>query len=615
MSPLLLLTAASALATSVDIRFEQAFGHRVDNGPGRTNYPSQLAVNSSTGEVYVLDQFFNRIQKFDATGRFLTMWTRDDSLGLAVEPDTGDLWVAVREEDKLQRFSSAGVLEAELGSSGSGAGQFDNPQDVAVNRQNGDLYVLDTGNLRVQVFDRSGAYLRQFTDSQLDEPYGIAIHPKGDFVVVANTAKGQVLKFSLDGTLLARWRDYGSMRRELRWDRDVTIDNDGNIYIADTDNERVQKWDQDGNFLQFFQGPNDLQSGEFHPRAVDVNLNTGEVYVAAAYAHRIDRFSPSGQYLGSFGQRSREGAVFNLITGVSSDPRSGEIFVSDWLDHRIKRFNRNGQFLEQWPPVSPYQFSFEGDPYDHGFETDPTTGMWVIKEDQSFPNAIATDSDGNVWTILGGQAYTTDPRRQSDWRLRCFDRHGKFVRAVGSEDFPSSAQIRGIAVDSVEQTVYVANSDDHYIMKFSWDGTELWRSGRFGADPGEFNFPAGLALDRDNGWLYVVDANNDRVQKLDLDGNFISTFGSTGSGEGQLKVGGFSHVAVGPKGTVFVADTGNSRIAIFEQDGTPIRTFGKAGYDSYGQYAGFGAIWVQGDRLYVGDNSGYEIEVYALTVR
>ena len=154
MSPLLLLTAASALATSVDIRFEQAFGHRVDNGPGRTNYPSQLAVNSSTGEVYVLDQFFNRIQKFDATGRFLTMWTRDDSLGLAVEPDTGDLWVAVREEDKLQRFSSAGVLEAELGSSGTGAGQFDNPQDVAVNRQNGDLYVLDTGNLRVQVFDQ-----------------------------------------------------------------------------------------------------------------------------------------------------------------------------------------------------------------------------------------------------------------------------------------------------------------------------------------------------------------------------------------------------------------------------------------------------------------------------
>jgi DNA-binding beta-propeller fold protein YncE len=87
--------------------------------------------------------------------------------------------------------------------------------------------------------------------------------------------------------------------------------------------------------------------------------------------------------------------------------------------------------------------------------------------------------------------------------------------------------------------------------------------------------PAGVAVHQGSGDVYVVDANNDRVQQFDQDGVFIRAWGTPGSAEGEFSfVGQYAGIAVAPDGSVYVADAGNNRIQKFEADGTFVSTWG-----------------------------------------
>ena len=100
-----------------------------------------------------------------------------------------------------------------------------------------------------------------------------------------------------------------------------------------------------------------------------------------------------------------------------------------------------------------------------------------------------------------------------------------------------------------------------------------------GSGEGEFASPAGVAVNQVSGDIYVVDAGNDRVQRFDGDGNFISQFGVCGSAGGEFGWGCFgaetiAGIAVGLDGSVYVADNGNQRIQQFAADGTFLRAWG-----------------------------------------
>ena len=96
--------------------------------------------------------------------------------------------------------------------------------------------------------------------------------------------------------------------------------------------------------------------------------------------------------------------------------------------------------------------------------------------------------------------------------------------------------------------------------------------GSIGSAPGQFHSPDGVAVDS-AGFVYVADMGNDRVQKFDAQGHFVTLWGTTGSGPGQFH--GAQSVAIGPTGHVFVGDGGNQRIQEFTGDGTFVRAFGR----------------------------------------
>ena len=90
--------------------------------------------------------------------------------------------------------------------------------------------------------------------------------------------------------------------------------------------------------------------------------------------------------------------------------------------------------------------------------------------------------------------------------------------------------------------------------------------------PGEFDTAQGIATDS-SGNVYVVDTDNDRVEKFDSNGNFLSTFGSTGAAAGQLQQP--VDVTVGTSGDVYVTDPANGRIDEFNSMGSFVQAWGK----------------------------------------
>ncbi len=109
--------------------------------------------------------------------------------------------------------------------------------------------------------------------------------------------------------------------------------------------------------------------------------------------------------------------------------------------------------------------------------------------------------------------------------------------------------------------LYVADSDNNRIQVFIVSlGQHLFSFGSFGSAEGQFNRPLDVEIDRD-GYVFVADSGNNRVQKFTTTGDFVMSFGEEGNGEGQLK--NPTGIAVDEAGNVYVADSGNARIQVF----------------------------------------------------
>ena len=91
---------------------------------------------------------------------------------------------------------------------------------------------------------------------------------------------------------------------------------------------------------------------------------------------------------------------------------------------------------------------------------------------------------------------------------------------------------------------------------------------------GQFNYPRGIALSKDNK-LFICDCSNHRIQVFDTNLKFIFRFGKQGSGEGEMRFP--ADLAFDPAGNLYVADSSNNRVQVFSQNGTYLRAFGMNG--------------------------------------
>lgn len=253
---------ANALGSAINVfdlpqRTFYKIGDLGEEGAGALRQPVGLSVSRS-GHLFVADAAANAIVVFDPSGRFVRRiggpaWfarlvnvTADPAEDRVYALDSGAAVARVRVFNALD-----GAHLFDFGSAGDGPGQFDVPIDLAVGAQ-GLLYVVDSGNSRVQVFDLQGRYVSTF---------GSAGRQPGQF---------------------AR-------------PREVATDAQGNVYVVDSTFANVQVFSAQGHFL-FFVGARDQTEAQAHyliPTGIAIDAD-GRLYVADQWYGKIEVFRPLG---------------------------------------------------------------------------------------------------------------------------------------------------------------------------------------------------------------------------------------------------------------------------------------------------------------------------------
>lgn len=240
------------------------------------------------------------------------------------------------------------VLEKTWGEKGNAAGQFNEPTGVAI--KGNEVFVSDGRNHRIQVFDLNGEAIRQFGSKILERPMNLSI--TNNELYVADYFSDQIKVFSLQGKFLHSIGKPGRNPGEFTIPGGVAVASNGDLFVAEFKNQRVQQLKADGHFVR--QWGLTGEAGTFGGKLrypTDVALSKdGTLYIADGYNDRVLAIGPDGELLTKWGGPlainifGSFNGWFATITGLSVGP-SGNVFVADFYNDRVQKFSPDGTFL------------------------------------------------------------------------------------------------------------------------------------------------------------------------------------------------------------------------------------------------------------------------------
>ncbi len=253
------------------------------------------------------------------------------------------------------------------------------------------------------------------------------------------------------------------------------------IYVADQLNDRIQKFDGDGNFVCDWVGDYDLDGPSARPQALAVDA-LNNLYVNAI--GRIEKYDRQGRFLGSWGS-----GINAWDIAIDSQ---GYLYMTDVASASILKYGSDGTYITQWGGLGPGNGQLDS------------------------PTGIAVDRQNNV--------YVAD---RNNHRIQKFTSSGAYLGQWNADDqeadlwgFPDS-----VAVDGAGNS-YVTSIR---IYKFGADGS---LQDIFG-DPGDVTGTADIAF-ADNGSVYAIDKINVVINRFDTNGNLLDSWGSSGTGPGAF---------------------------------------------------------------------------------
>jgi RHS repeat-associated protein len=258
----------------------------------------------------------------------------------------------------------------------------------------------------------------------------------------------------------------GSGNGQLAHPADAAIDAKGNLWVADQGNNRIQEFNEKGEFVKAF-GSWGTGNGQFKaPKSIAFDAK-GNYWVADSGNNRLEQFNEKGEFLKAVGSVGTGNGQFKGPEGIAIDPK-GNIWVADTYNNRIQKLNEKGEFVKV---VSP-------------------SGMGAIE-----PTGIDVGANGNVWI--------------ADWagnRVAELSEAGEFVRAFGTEGAGNGQFKRpdSVAADN-NGRIWVGDQNNGRVQGFNEKGEYQQQFGSQGSGAGQFGYPSGIAVDA-SGRLWVVDA-------------------------------------------------------------------------------------------------------------
>ena len=263
--------------------------------------PWKIAHNSEDN-VIITELQGNRVSIYDLNGQLIKTFGGKGSKkgkfnypsGVAVD-DEDNIYIAEYNGHRIQKFSQDGTFLLAAGTRGQGSLQFDTPDGVGYNKHNQKIYVCEEVNCRIQVLNK---------DLTLDKMFG----KRG----IGNEA--------------------------LNGPSGIDFDKDGNVYVADTENHRIQVFTPEGNFIRNF-GTFKLGIRLQFPTDIAICHGTGMVYVTTITERPVMKFNKEGEYIGYLrGKSSKEGRFKRGSTGITISTDS-TILVTDRGNGRVHTFS------------------------------------------------------------------------------------------------------------------------------------------------------------------------------------------------------------------------------------------------------------------------------------
>jgi YD repeat-containing protein len=474
---------------------------------------------------------------------------------------SGNLWTVDSGNDRVQVFSAQGVLLKKFGSEGAGAGQFKSPWGIAISKSTegaSNVYVSDVTNDRVEEFSPSGAFVRAFG-------FGVSNGEEKFEICTSGCLAGRV----------------GSGNGQFHSPRGIAVDPNGHVWVVDEGNSRVEEFKENGEYIGQF-GSHGAENGQLHEPA-GIAVSDGNLYVAEYANNRVQEFTTGGVYVNKFGSKGTGNGQFEGAEGIAADPVSGDLYVTDFGNGRVQEFTTGGAFLTSFGAKGSGAGQFKGPEgvavngagtiyvadTENGrvqvWEPIPSAPVYASQFGSSgngsgqfsHPMMDAVDSSGNLWVV---DAYNN--------RVEKFSSAGTFLAAYGeagsSETKVQFEEPVGIAINQKTGNVYVGDQNNNRVVEMSSSGALLRVFGKKGTGHGEFQEADGVAIGA-KGYVYVTDYKNDRVEVFNEEGGYVSEFGTKGSEKGQLN--GPADIAIAGEQTIYVTDEGNSRVDEFSEEG------------------------------------------------
>jgi tripartite motif-containing protein 71 len=300
--------------------------------------------------------------------------------------------------------------------------------------------------------------------------------------------------------LLLTWGKKGDRPGEFFSPISLAVTPRDELYVTDLNNARVQKFTSQGDFLSSFDLPLDApprKSCIIGGMALD---REGLIYVSFMVQNKIAVYDPAGKVVREWGRRGSGNGELWQPGGIVIRP-DGTLFVADQCNHRVQHFTLEGRFLGQWGGHGSLPGRFGG--------PEPAGSRFAG------PHFLAQDRRGRLYTtegVLGRiQQLTPEGRPLAAWGSK-----GSEPGGFGALATPFSRVTFGpigVMVDLWDR-VWVTSLNDR-VQCFTPEGRFLFAVGSPGKEPGQWARPHGMAMDS-RGHLYVADAGNERIQKLEV---------------------------------------------------------------------------------------------------
>lgn len=275
---------AEELPELVEYKISHLFDLTAAGPKDYLNQPADIYLNAD-GEIFLIDTLNNRILVYESEGKFKRSF---GGLGQADEQGNGN------------------------------EGKFYLPMALTIGPDRL-IYVSDSGNHRIQVFDADGKYQRKIVgqpgaDGKPFKPMGLAHGPNGD-LYVTDQANHRVQVFGPDGKFKFAFGEKGEESGKFIFPDELAVDSNGNVWVVDMINNRIEVFDSKGDFKFKFGQVGDTAGSFARPKAIFVGPD-GRVYVSDALFNLIQVFNSEGAVLSIIGKFADEDLHFDNPRGL-----------------------------------------------------------------------------------------------------------------------------------------------------------------------------------------------------------------------------------------------------------------------------------------------------------